>query len=54
MNYNELLQTVADEYNTTPKEVESEMKNAIKAAGYNISPQLFISLCAAKLKDDIS
>ena len=54
MDYKTLLQTVADEYKTTPKEVEDEIKNAIKAAGYNITPQLFISLCTAKAIDDIS
>ena len=54
MEYKSLLQAVADEFKTTPDEVEAEMKKAIKAAGYDISPQLFISLCAAKAIDDIS
>ena len=53
MDYKTILQAVAEEYKTTPREVEKEIENAIKAAGYDISPQLFISLCAAKAIDDI-
>ena len=53
MDYKTLLQTVADEYKTRPDEVEKEIKNAISAAGLDISPQLFISLCTAKAIDDI-
>ena len=54
MNYEKLLQLVAEEYNTTPKEVEKEIKNAIKIAGYDMEPGLFIALCAKKAMDDIS
>ncbi len=54
MNYKMMLRVVAEEYNTTPKEVEDGIKEAIKAAGYDMSPQLFIALCAAKVKGEIS
>ena len=53
MSYKKLLKTVAKEYNTTPKEVEKEIKNAMKMAGYDIEPQLFIALCAKQAIDDI-
>lgn len=52
MNYRRMLQLVAKEYHTTPEEVEAEIKEAIKAAGLDMSPQLFISLCVAKVKKD--
>ena len=52
MNYKRMLQLVAKEYHTTPDEVEAEIKEAIKAAGLDMSPQLFISLCVAKIKKD--
>ena len=52
MNYKMMLQVAANEYNTTPDEVEAEIKEAIKAAGLDMSPQLFIALCVAKVKKD--
>ena len=52
MNYKRILQLVAKEYNTTPDEVEAEIKEAIKAAGLDMSPQMFIALCGAKVKKD--
>ena len=52
MNYEMMLQIIANEFGTTPQEVETEIKSAISAAGLDISPQLFISLCAAKIKKD--
>ena len=52
MNYKRMIQLVAKEYNTTPDEVEAEIKEAVKAAGLDMSPQLFISLCVAKVKKD--
>ena len=52
MNYKRMLQLVAKEYHTTPEEVEAEIKEAIQAAGLDMSPQLFISLCVAKGKKD--
>ena len=52
MNYKMMLQLVAKEYNTTSQEVEDGIKEAIKAAGLDMSPQLFISLCVAKVKKD--
>ena len=52
MNYKRMLQLVAKEYHTTPDEVEAEIKEAIKAAGLDMSPQMFIALCVAKVKKD--
>lgn len=52
LDYKKILQTVATEYKTTPAEVEKEINEAIKAAGLNITPQLFIAICVAKVKKD--
>ena len=52
MDFNELLKLTAEEYGTTPSEVEKEMKEAIKAAGLDLSPQIFISLCIDRIKKD--
>ena len=53
MNYQELLQETAKEFGTTPQQVDREMRAAIKAAGYDVSPEVFISLTAAKVKNKI-
>ncbi len=52
MDYKKLLQVVADEYKTTPEDVEKEIRDAIKSAGLDITPQLFIALITAKVKKD--
>ena len=52
MKYKKMLREVAKEYDTTPEEVDSEIREAIKAAGLNMPPQLFIAMCAAKVKKD--
>ena len=54
MTYKKLLKKVAKEYGTTPEEVDREMREAIKAAGLNISPQAFIALCSTKTKKTIN
>lgn len=53
MRYQRLLERVAKEYNTTPEEVEKEMREALKAAGYDIEPAVFIALAASKVKKTI-
>lgn len=53
MRYQRLLERVAKEYNTTPEEAEKEMREALKAAGYDIEPAVFIALAASKVKKTI-
>ena len=53
MKYQALLKKIAKEYNTTPQEVEKEMRLAIKAAGLTISPALFIARTSAKVKEEM-
>ena len=52
MDFKELLKLTAEEYKTTPSEVEKEMKKAIKATGLDLSPEMFISLCINRIKKD--
>lgn len=53
MRYQSLLEKIANENNTTPEEVEKEMREALKAAGYDIEPAVFIALAASKVKKTI-
>lgn len=53
MRYQRLLEHVAKENNTTPKEVENEMRKALQTAGYDIDPEIFIALAASKAKKTI-
>lgn len=53
MRYQRLLKRIANENNTTPEEVEKEMREALKTAGYDIEPAVFIALAASKVKKTI-
>ena len=53
MRYQRLLERIAKENNTTPDEVEKEMQEALKAAGYDIEPAVFIALAASKVEKTI-
>ncbi len=52
MSYQKILNQIAKENNTTSEEVETEIRKALEMAGYNIDPELFIALIAAKVKKD--
>lgn len=53
MSYQKLLKQVAREHNTTPQEVDSEMRTALQMAGYDIEPAMFIALATTKAKKTI-
>ena len=53
MSYQRLLEQVAREHNTTPEQVDSEMRTALQMAGYDIEPAMFIALATAKAKKTI-
>lgn len=53
MSYQKLLEQVAREHNTTPEEVDSEMRTALHMAGYDIEPTMFIALATTKTKKTI-
>lgn len=53
MRYQRLLEQVAKDNNTTPKEVENEMRKALQIAWYDIEPAIFIALAASKVKKTI-
>lgn len=54
MSYQKLLKTIAKENKTTEKAVDYEMRKALKSAGINIEPSIFISLISSKVKKTIS
>ncbi|MGN0569922.1 MAG: hypothetical protein ACI4N4_05385 [Candidatus Fimenecus sp.] len=53
MNYQKILEQLAREHNTTPDEIEREMRKALHASGYEIEPAMFIALAATKAKKTI-
>lgn len=50
MSYTKLLKMVANEHNTTPENVDEEMRRVIQSAGYDMEPESFVALMAAKVK----
>lgn len=53
MSYQKLLKQVAREHNTTPEEVDSEIRTDLQMADYDIEPAMFIALATAKEKKTI-
>lgn len=53
MNYKNLIKQVAKEYHTSPDEVDSEIRAAIKAAGLDMEPAEFIAMVAMKVTQKI-
>jgi len=53
MSYKSLIKRVASEHNTTPKEVDREIRNAIKEAGLDMEPAAFIAMCTEKVKEKL-
>lgn len=53
MRYQRLLKRIANENNTTPEEVENEMRKAIQEAGLEIEPSVFIALVTTKVRKTI-
>ena len=53
MNYKIITEQIAADNDTTAKEVEEEMKKALKAAGLDIEPDMFISLISSGIKKSL-
>lgn len=53
MSYNKLLKKVAKEHKTSKKQVDTEIRKAIKMAGYDIEPDEFIAMLTLKVKNQI-
>ena len=53
MNYDQLIKAVAKEHSTDPKIVEAEMKNAIRAAGYDMEVKDFILMARTMVLKNI-
>lgn len=54
MNYIKIVERIATENNTTPEEVDMEIRKALDAAQITIEPDLFISMVASKLGKTLS
>ena len=52
MRYQWIIETIAKEYNTTPEEVDAEMRKAVLEAGYLMSPRAFLAMCCDKLHSE--
>ena len=46
MDYKELLQTLSARHQTSPIEVDREIRDAIQKAGFQMSPEDFIGMAA--------
>ena len=49
MRYQRIIETIAKQYNTTPEEVDEEMRKAVLEAGFLMSPRAFLAMCCDKL-----
>lgn len=53
MKYKDILKTIAEKENKTCKEIEREMKRALKEAKINCSLKKFIKQTATSIRDYI-
>ncbi|MCR4615433.1 MAG: hypothetical protein K5756_04720 [Clostridiales bacterium] len=53
MSYKKLIKNIAESYKTTSKEVDTEIREAIKAAGYDVEPEIFIAFAVAKFNSEM-
>ena len=51
MKYNEILKTIAAKENRKPREIEKEMKAALKAAGLECSVKEFIETTSLSIRN---
>lgn len=54
MNYIKIVEQIATDNNTTPEEVDMEIRKALDAAKISVEPDLFISMVASKLRKNLS
>lgn len=53
MNYQEILEQIARKHNTASEEIEAEMRKALRLAGYDIEPAVFIAIATTKAEKTI-
>ena len=54
MSYQNMLEKIAKQHNTTAEEVDAEIRNAITATGLDIEPSVFIALVTGKAKNELN
>ncbi len=53
MHYKKLINEIAAKHGVTPKEVDTEIRRAIKLSGYDMKPEVFISMLIQKVKQEL-
>lgn len=53
MNYKNLIKQIAEIHNTTPNEVDTQIRKAIRLSGYDMKPEVFISMLMQKVKQEL-
>ncbi|MGN1420327.1 MAG: hypothetical protein ACI4XC_02280 [Eubacterium sp.] len=54
MSYQNMLEKIAKQHNTSVEEVDTEIRNAINATGLDIEPSVFIALVTRKTKNELN
>lgn len=54
MNYKKLIKQIAAIHNTTPNEVDAQIRKAISKAGYDLEPKEFILMIMQRVKKQIN
>lgn len=52
MKYEKIIREIAKKHNTTKKEVDSQIRFALKNSGIDLSPEIVIEIAAQKIKKD--
>lgn len=52
MKYKKIVKLIAQQHNVSTKEVDSQMRSALKESGINISPEAFIRIAVKQLEKD--
>lgn len=53
MSYKNLIKQIAAIHNTTPNEVDTQIRKAISKAGYDLEPKEFILMIMQRVKKQI-
>ena len=54
MNYKNLIKQIAAIHNTTPNEVDTKIRKAIREVGYDLDQKEFIQILCEKVKKQIN
>ncbi|MBO4733163.1 MAG: hypothetical protein J5662_01670 [Clostridia bacterium] len=52
MKYKRIIREIAKKHNVSEKEVDSQIRFALKSSGINLSPEIVIKIATQKIKKD--